>query len=278
MSRCSLFLAGALALGACATETPEADDTDEAVDSAEMPVLARYALPGGGELEVFEPSPGDFILGQRLPADAPAPALADTFGSLPEVYARYFPGQPLPETLRAAETRRLAFEAESAVLAPLQRASRSLRRAHVEHDAARSARAAAESPRNVQEFKDRHCLGTNASYVDFSYCWPESSNTATVYEDDVNGVYTAARPYRGDVTFRLRYRPWWDWETQFSRNVDQGETYRAVHSNSSRDFDVETKVYNADGNGFNMSTFGTKHDNGAGCYEDLDYAGCTVHP
>jgi hypothetical protein len=242
-----------------------------------MPVLASYALPGGGELEIFEPSPGDFIIGQRIPADAVAPALDGPASTLSQLYSRHFPGRAVPVELREAELRQARFEAESAQLEPILERLEALPLLSGDRDEGSRARAA-EAPRNVSDFKNRRCMDASSSYVSFSYCRTEKTNDGSVYEDDVNGVYTAARPYRGNITLRLRYRPRWSWETQFSRTVSQGETYHAVRSNSSRDFDIESKVGDAAGDGYHHSTFGTKSENAAGCYSDVDYAGCRVTP
>jgi hypothetical protein len=83
-------------------------------------------------------------------------------------------------------------------------------------------------------------------------------------------VYTASRCYRGAVTLRLRYRTWWNWETQFSRTVYEGETYRALRS-AAVDFDIESRV-TGDTSGFHHSTVAGRERT---CYTSLDNVACS---
>lgn len=247
---------------------------------AEMALVGSYPMPEGGELEIIEAGPGEFFVGQRLQSDDPR-ATEDLAGteSLVELY-RHLIGREAPAEVMAAEQRRLEFEASTGELlahrVELEQAFAAAPFVEQEPEfAAREAWVAKEAPRDPWGFRAAHCFedngaDTTSDHITYTACWTERTGTSTATDDDVRGVFTAARCYRDQVTLRLRYRPWWNWETQFSRTVYEGETYRALRS-AAIDFDIESRVTGG--------TAGFHHSTVAGrvrqCYESLSNVACS---
>jgi hypothetical protein len=79
------------------------------------------------------------------------------------------------------------------------------------------------------------------------------TDTGTYRHDDVNNVWTHACPYRGTVTHRLRQDTWGSWEQVGLFTLTPGWYSTIRRSGSTWDFDYESKVYDASGDGWHAS-------------------------
>jgi hypothetical protein len=79
------------------------------------------------------------------------------------------------------------------------------------------------------------------------------TNTGTYTNNDTNWVFTHACPYRGTITHRLRQNTWGSWNLVGLNTLAAGFYSTIWYSNNTFDFDYESKVYDADGDGWHHS-------------------------
>ena len=79
------------------------------------------------------------------------------------------------------------------------------------------------------------------------------TGTGTYGNGDVNSVTTHACPYRGTVTHRLRQDTWGSWEQVGLQTLAPGWYSTIYRWGTTWDFDYESKVYDASGDGWHQS-------------------------
>ena len=81
-------------------------------------------------------------------------------------------------------------------------------------------------------------------------CSMWKTNTGTYKNYDTDWVYTNACSYRGNITHRLRQDTWGSWNLVGLWTVAPGYYSTITYSSNFWDFDYESKVYDADGDGW----------------------------
>jgi hypothetical protein len=276
-----LSLLSLVSLAGCGAQDDSAGESGKTSDTAtnSMKKIGAYGLPTGGALDVYEASAGEFIIAERIPAGKEAANdKADSFRdseSLPAIYKHMTGSSDVPVELVQAEERRLAFEAKFDPAAMSTRAPSVEVRSEVpavdvvKQDGVQLK----EAPRDVAGFRLVHCRETDSVKKTFTYCLTEKTNDTDQTKNDIHGSYTAVRPYRGSITYTVRYNLT-GWENAFIVTVNEGETYRARKVGPVRDYDINARVNNAAGDGWNLAVFGTDNFGDKGCYGDFTCAGC----
>lgn len=263
-------------LVACAAEVP-ADEGGNRVGS--------YPTVNGGTLDIYEPIPGDFVVGERLidgdgelegrEGDADGAESADRANeTLTGLYQRLVGGEVPPEVLRAEE-RRVRLEAELALAgeqAPAERVEPMAQIPAIEQGSAEFE--AKEVDRGVANFQIYHCRGLDTTpQKNFNICLTERTGDATIGKNDAHGNYSAVRVYRGTLDYSVRYNLT-GWETAFNVTVYEGQTYRARKVGPVRDYDIEARTRNASGDGYNLALIGTTNRGEKTCYNDFGGIAC----
>jgi hypothetical protein len=272
----ALPLIGLLAVTACGAQA-QGDSAQEG-DIAEVtsPLVGSFELPNGGKLDIYEVAAGDFVIGERIPANGvqatPDFGETDDAESLTTLYRRFAGTDAVPDAVVSAEARRLQHLAD---IIPA-RAARAELPVQIPHALETGGEyQAKEAPRDVAGFRLYYCRETPGAVKNFTFCWPERTGDATVSKVNAHGSYSALRAYRGSVNYSLRYNIT-GWETAFNVVVYEGEGYHARRVGPVRDYDVEARVRNADGDGFNLALIGTTNRADKGCYSSYDSIACVV--
>jgi hypothetical protein len=128
----------------------------------------------------------------------------------------------------------------------------------------------------VPWFVDCHCRGWGTwAQKDFNICLPERTGNGTVSKVDARGSYSAIYVFHGALDFSVRYRLT-SWQTAFNVAVSEGFWYRARKVGPVRNYDVEARVANADGDGFNIALIGTTDNSWKHCYDDYFDLACSI--
>ena len=93
---------------------------------------------------------------------------------------------------------------------------------------------------------------------DWKVRWSFRTGTSSFTREDTWWTRTAACSYRGAIHYRVRVQPWYSWSTVVDVIRQTGEGWWWSRDDFSIDFDVESRVDQADGDGY--------HHCGTGAY------------
>jgi len=254
---------------------------DSTTGDVSLSLVGSYPEKTGGSLDVYEAGEGEFVIGERLPAKRANDADgADSMGaigdadSLPAIYLKMVGSTAVPSEIYEAEARRVAFVARaSQEPAPVRSHSFDVTPVAAQVEQPVTDFQAKEAPRDVAGFRLYHCRETSGAVKSFTYCLTERTGDGSVLQRDAHGTYTAVRPYRGQIGFKVRYNLT-SWSTALDVTVNEGETYRARMVGPVRDYDISSAVYNASGDGYNHAVIGTDKELDKHCYSDFNNIGC----
>jgi hypothetical protein len=175
-----------------------------------------------------------------------------------EVFQRIAPEQAVPQALLTTENH---FR-EQLQNRPLQQPPRELTTNPVELDLNDQLLAEARPSSGPGELRQAAVDDSACPAADFAafacdndpnrinYCRLHRTNTNTIREDDVGSAFAFACSYRGTITHRVRANTW-SWKTVDELTLLKGwDSWIIATSSAIFDQDVESKIYNSDGDGF----------------------------
>lgn len=101
------------------------------------------------------------------------------------------------------------------------------------------------------------CRKASSEFGSWTVEWLYRTNTSYFTRNDNHQVVTVVCPYRGNVLMTQKLRPWWTWSTAGTWTVIQG-TYRQFSNWNTIDFDFESRVSQAEGDGYHHCGSGKK--------------------
>jgi hypothetical protein len=221
-------------------------------------LLTKVTRENGNVVEFYEPSPG-FILMSEAGKVPNKPLDIQVRGMTAVDLFRYLaPGQSIPTQLLSAQER------EDVAGTRMKKNSESGE--HSDDVRQGGVRSVVASEKGSPAAVDNHDAACPKSWwettiacsidADWDVEWYSIMGRSWFLRNDSDWVRVGACSYRGTVTLKFQYRPWWDWHTQGTWTVNEG-FYRTVwRMNSSVDFDIKSTVYNASGDGYHHCGWG----------------------
>jgi hypothetical protein len=254
LSACALVLAAG-ATG-CLTDDPQAPPPGLRSDPDAVGLVAHVQTRTGGTLEFYEPEPGFlFVTGSERPgAGGDVHRLDFARLSPDEIYALATDDAAAPAPLVAAYARAVTRGLDAAVDdgdsdpidVAITQAPPADPDAPEERDGGvyKSSHSDELPDCNRRTFTETYCEGG-----DGSWCWLNGTGDSTRVENDVVYANGAVCPYRGQLSFHARVRPWYKWKNVGDWDVEQ-DTVRWWWDLTFTDQDFKTAVRDADGNGY----------------------------
>lgn len=266
-------------LGGCTVDTTDpagGETASEEFRDASETLVAKVHLSDGQTLGWYEPEPGSllvgrsFVLGSEVPKDfSEAEAQAMPPSELYDLIVSRVPQEDSPEAraaLVAAEARQAEVaEAMKDVVRStsepddqgpiVNEASDSLPSiSPASSDVRQKKLAAVDDAWPWDQFKNlQACWRGNSWGIEWSY----SSGDNWFRRVDNYKVFVAAGSYSGTISYRVR-KSTWSWETPVSVSLSAGNGWEWSSTAGAFDFDVESTVSNAAGDGFHHCGHGTR--------------------
>jgi hypothetical protein len=106
-------------------------------------------------------------------------------------------------------------------------------------------------PRDVrQALTAEECLAMAWCSANPGYDWnvtqKNRTTTSTISHDDANPTMGIGCCQTGQITYRVRYMPWYSWKTWFTHDLPAGWWVGQWRLSVDVDYDFEGKLYNFD--------------------------------
>jgi len=227
--------------------------------------VARVDLENGLFVGWYEPAPGVVLVGGNIRYPHQPVSLEPGLSAL-ERFRALAPGREVPEALRAADARRTHYaelsKEKGRPQSPAVRVERveemglgegSRPGAPVEGIGVQRQAVIDDSACPWSWFENAYCgicRDDANSCGDWKVRWSFRTGTSIFTREDTWWAKVAACSYRGAIHYRVRVQPWYSWSTSVDVIRQTGEGWWWSKDELSIDFDVESRVDQADGDGY----------------------------